>query len=175
MDGDFTYADVGATATDRQPEGFSRLWVRTRIGEGDADFRRAAGAVSGWRMHRAMGVRIDADAESAVEGARVRVGLGIGPLRLHAPCRVVWTLDERRRAGWAYGTLAGHPQCGEEAFVVTRDGSGTVWLTVLAFSRPAAWWTRAAGGLVPVFQRRYADRCGTVLRRLVREGGRAGG
>jgi uncharacterized protein (UPF0548 family) len=100
-------------------------------------------------------------------------GWAPGPLRLWAPCRVVWTVDERRRAGWAYGTLPGHPQCGEEAFVVSRDGSGTVWLTVLAFSRPAAWWTRAAGALVPVFQRVYARRCGTVLRGLVRQGGRA--
>jgi uncharacterized protein (UPF0548 family) len=169
VDGDFTYADVGATAADRHPEGFSRLWVRTRIGEGESEFRVAARAVTEWRLHRAMGVRITTEPGRAVEGARVLVGIGIGPLRLNAPCAVVWTADERRRAGWGYGTLSGHPVSGEESFVVSRDGSGSVWLTVSAFSRPSAWWTRAAGPLVPWAQRRYAHRCGVVLRRLVAE------
>ena len=111
---------------------------------------------------------MDTPAESAVPGAVVVVGLGVGPLRLHAPCRVVWAVDGPDRAGWGYGTLPGHPASGEESFVVERDPEGTVWLTVAAFSRPAVWWTRAAGPLLPVLQKLYARRCGQVLRRLVR-------
>lgn len=168
VDGDFTYGDVGATRHGRSPDGFSRLEMRMRVGRGEPDFRAAARAVTEWRMHRAMGVRMDTPAQEAVPGAVVVAGLGVGRLRLHAPCRVVWRVDEPGRAGWAYGTLPGHPVCGEEAFVVERDGAGTVWLTVAAFSRRAVWWTRAAGPLLPVAQRLYAWRCGTVLRRLVR-------
>jgi uncharacterized protein (UPF0548 family) len=81
---------------------------------------------------------------------------------------VITTVDEERRRGWSYGTLRGHPACGEEAFVVSLEEAGEVWLTVLAFSRPAVWWMRLAGPLVPVLQRAYARRCGAVLRRLVR-------
>jgi hypothetical protein len=49
-----------------------------------------------------------------------------------------------RRTRWAYGTLASHPECGEEVFVVERTRDGTVWLTVSAFSRGAKWHAWAA-------------------------------
>lgn len=47
---------------------------------------------------------------------------------------------------------------------------GTVWFTVLAFSRPAAWYTRLAGPLVPHVQLWYARRLGRALRRIVTGG-----
>jgi uncharacterized protein (UPF0548 family) len=62
---------------------------------------RMAGAAWG----RAPGSRVGAD---CVPGAVVMLGLGIGSLRLQAPCRVVYMVDESRRRGFAYGTLAGH-------------------------------------------------------------------
>ncbi|MET8577830.1 DUF1990 domain-containing protein [Streptomyces sp. NPDC005012] len=161
----FTYEDVGATRDGGVPcpPGYHSVHERTRIGEGEDVFRRAAEALTTWRMHREMGVGITASAERAAPGVDVTVTLaGI----VKAPCRVVWTADEPRRVGWAYGTLPGHPESGEEAFVVTRTGDGTVWLTVTAFSRPAKWYAKAGGPAVRGFQHAYARRCGVVLRRL---------
>ncbi|MGH3325765.1 MAG: DUF1990 family protein, partial [Streptomyces sp.] len=117
--------------------------------------------------HRAAGVVVETDAARAAPGVRVTVGLGLGALRVYAPCEVVWAVEGERSAGWAYGTLPGHPVRGEEAFLVSQDADGAVWLEVLAFSRPATWWTVAAGPLLPVFQRWYARWCGRCLRRLV--------
>ncbi|MEU3349692.1 DUF1990 domain-containing protein [Streptomyces sp. NPDC006700] len=160
----FTYEEVGATREQGHcPPGFHPLRVRTRIGEGGEVFRRASEAVMTWEMHRALGVGIEASAERAAPGTEVTVSLA-GVLR--APCRVVWTAEETRLTGWAYGTLPGHPECGEEAFLVNRTGDGTVWLTVTAFSRAAKWYTRAAGPFTRAFQHTYAHRCGTTLRRL---------
>ncbi|MGY1578604.1 DUF1990 family protein [Streptomyces sp. MN13] len=162
--GDFTYEDVGGTREPGFcPPGFRPLHVRTRLGEGEDVFRRAAEAVCTWGMHRAMGVGIDASAERAAPGVDVTVSLA-GVVK--APCRVVWTVDEPRRAGWAYGTLPGHPECGEESFVVDRTGDGTVWLTVSAFSRPASWYAKAGGAATRGLQHAYARRCGKVLRQL---------
>ncbi|GGX72127.1 DUF1990 family protein [Streptomyces fructofermentans] len=158
----FTYEDVGATRDGRCPPGFHPLHVRTRIGEGQDVFAAAGRALMSWDLHRALGVTITTDAPEATPGADVTVGLGL----LKAPCRVVWTADEARRTGWAYGTLPGHPECGEEAFVVDRTGDGTVWLTVTAFSRPAKWYARAGGAATRGFQHAYARRCGVVLRRM---------
>ncbi|MFJ3338528.1 DUF1990 family protein [Streptomyces sp. NPDC086766] len=162
---DFTYTEVGATRDDPStcPPGFHHLHVRTRIGEGEEVFRRAREALLSWELHRAIGVGIQTGAERAEPGAEVTVTVA-GVIK--APCRVVWTMAESRRAGWAYGTLPGHPECGEEAFVVDRTGDGTVWLTVSAFSRPAKWYTRAGGPAARGLQHAYARRCGTVLRRL---------
>lgn len=65
--------------------------------------------------------------------------LPIGPVRFRAPCRVIYVIDEPNRKGFAYGTLPGHPEMGEEAFIVDRTEDGSVWLTVRSFSRPSAW------------------------------------
>ncbi|TDD83734.1 DUF1990 family protein [Actinomadura rubrisoli] len=165
---EFTYAEVGATWDAERPDGYRHLRVRTHVGEGPAVMRNAADALMEFWMHRSIPVRVTASARRAGPGVRVEIGLGAGPFRLRAPCRVVWTREEERRVGWAYGTLPGHPQAGEEAFVVHLDDEGDVWLTVTAFSRPAGAAARLAGPLVPVFQRAYAGRCGAVLRRLAR-------
>jgi uncharacterized protein (UPF0548 family) len=165
---DFTYDHVGKTREPGFcPPGFHPLHVRTRLGEGEVVHRQAVEALFTWEMHRAMGVGMDTTADRAAPGVDVTVTLA-GVVK--APCRVVWTVEEHRRAGWAYGTLAGHPERGEEAFVVDRTGDGTVWLTVSAFSRPASWYARAGGPATRGLQHAYARRCGTVLRRLATEG-----
>lgn len=156
----FTYPEVGATRDGALPPGYYHLRYRTRLGRDG--FRSAGEAVMTWRMHRRVGVPIEASAARAAPGVRVTSRLAW----LSAPCQVVWTVDEQDRVGFAYGTLAGHPEAGEESFVVSRDDGGEVWFTVTSFSRPARWYTRAAGPIVPVLQRAYARRCGGVLRKL---------
>jgi uncharacterized protein (UPF0548 family) len=164
--GALTYPEVGATRSGVLPSGYHHL--RRRMPLGRDVFGAAGAAVLTWRMHRAVGLRIEATAERAAPGVTVVSGLGVGPVRLSAPCEVVWAVDDDRRAGFGYGTLPGHPERGEEAFLVERDDDGGVWLTVTAFSRPARWYSRAAGPLVVAFQHAYARRCGAVLRRLAR-------
>lgn len=168
-----TYPEVGATRDDLLPPGYHHLRERTFIGRGHAVYRAATEAVLTWSMHRAVGVGVDAGGRRAEEGVTAVVRLGVGPVSLLAPCAVVWTMAGDRAAGFAYGTLAGHPECGEEAFVVSRDTVDDVWLTVTAFSRPGAWYTRIAGPLIPPMQRAYARRCGEVLCRLALDPRRA--
>lgn len=90
----YTYEDVGATRDGRCPPGFHPLHVRSRIGEGQEVFKSASQAVLTWDLHRAVGVKITTDAPQAAPGVDVTVGLGL----LQAPCRIVWTVDEPRRA-----------------------------------------------------------------------------
>lgn len=168
----FSYPDVGATRSpDDLPVGYVHLRHRTRIGHGRDVFEAAGAAVTTWRMHRASGARVHADAVRAAPGVRLKVAIGAGPLEFGVPCEVVWTAYEEQRIGFAYGTLTGHPECGEESFVVDLRPDGSVWFTVTAFSRPARWYTRMAGPLVPVLQRWYARRLGRTLRAVSRGGG----
>jgi uncharacterized protein (UPF0548 family) len=157
----FNYPEVGVTREGALPPGYHHLTYRTRLGS--VDLRAAAEAVMTWRMHRGTGLRIEASAPRAAPGVQVTSRLAW----LSAPCQVVWTVDEDDRAGFGYGTLPGHPERGEESFVVSRKGDGEVWFTVTSFSRPATWYTRAAGPLVPMLQRAYARRCGRALRKAV--------
>ncbi|NUK21179.1 DUF1990 family protein [Streptomyces lunaelactis] len=160
------YREVGATRLGPLPDGYHHLHHTERIGRGRADFEAAGTAVTTWRTHRESGARVRATAARAERGVRLEVSAGAGPLRVSAPCEVIWTAYEKDRTGFAYGTLAGHPECGEESFVVAIRDDGSVWFTVMAFSRPAAWYTRLAGPLVPAAQKWYARRLGHTLRRI---------
>lgn len=161
----FSYAEVGATRDDVLPRGYNHLRYRTRVGDAQV-MAAAAEAVLTFAPQRAAGVRVDAAGPRAVEGLAVTSRLGVGPLRVAAPCLVVWVEDGERRAGFAYGTVAGHPERGEESFVVELDGDG-VWFTMTAFSRPDRWYTKAGGPLVVGFQHAYARLLGRTLRRLL--------
>jgi uncharacterized protein (UPF0548 family) len=160
------YPEVGATRHEELPDGYRHLRHQVLIGRGRDVFEAAGAAVTTWRMHREAGVRIRAGALRAEPGTAVECAIGVGPLRIDAPCRVVWTVYEAQRIGFAYGTLAGHPECGEESFVVELLPDDSVRFTVTAFSRPGRWYTRLAGPLVPLCQRLYARHCGRTLRRL---------
>lgn len=163
----FSYPEVGATRQARLPAGYRHLAHRSRLPP--QALRAAAEALMSWRMHRGIGLRVDVSEPRAAVGASVTSRLGPGRFGVPAPCRVVWTVDEPDRVGFAIGTLPGHPARGEESFVVSRAGDGTVWFTVTSFSRPARWYVRAAGPMVPLLQRAYARRCAQVLRRLCGE------
>ncbi|MFH8346599.1 DUF1990 family protein [Streptomyces sp. NPDC018045] len=165
----FNYAQEGATRRHPLPTGYGHLHEATHLGHGRAVLEAAGEAVTTFRMHRAAGVRVRASAPEAAPGVLVECALGLGPARVLAPCRVVWSEYDSERIGFAYGTLAGHPQRGEESFVVEMRDDGAVWFTMTAFSRPGRWYTRLAGPLVPLFQRVYARHCGRVLRRLANE------
>lgn len=86
------------------------------------------------------------------------VALPLGPLRVLAPCRIVYVLEEPYRRGFAYGTLPGHPERGEESFVVTRSPDGEVRFTVTAFSRPADLLARLGAPVAGRIQRRVTRR-----------------
>src|SRR5262249_42824659 len=74
-------------------------------------------------------------------------------------CRIVYVFDESepvRRFGFAYGTLPGHVERGEERFSVEWLADDTVWYDLRAFSRPRYWLTRLGYPLARRVQRRFA-------------------
>jgi uncharacterized protein (UPF0548 family) len=155
----FTYQQVGATAGEL-PDGYHHVRKSAVIGNGRPRFDDAAAKVMRWGMLRGAGVRVEASSEVAAVGSEVLVGLG--PLR--APCRVVYLIDEENRRGFAYGTLAGHPESGEELFAVRYDAAtGDVLAEVVAFSRHATWWSRLGGPVTSLAQRVITGRYMTAL------------
>ncbi len=66
---------------------------------------------------------------------------------------MVAVVDEPDRRGFSYGTLPGHPECGEEEFLLERAADGSLRLTVTASSRPATVLARAGGPVTGLVQR----------------------
>jgi uncharacterized protein (UPF0548 family) len=153
-----TYAEVGATAGELPP-GYHHLRRSEVVGTGRAAFASVAEALLSWEIQRLAGLRVDASSDRVDVGVEVRLGVGIGPLRVVAPCRVIEVVAQERCRGFAYGTLPGHPEMGEERFLVRLDDAGRVHAEIVAFSRPARWFSRlgapAARGAQELITRRY--------------------
>ncbi|GGF40684.1 DUF1990 family protein [Subtercola lobariae] len=71
-----------------------------------------------------------------------------------APVRVVSVTNDEHRVGFAYGTLPGHPETGEESFMVERRADDSVWVTIRSFSRPSTWYFKLGSPLVRWQQRK---------------------
>ena len=131
-----TYDEVGATSGDLPP-GYHHVRRSAVLGTGPEVFTRTSEALMTWEVQRRSGLRVRCDAPRAAVGVRMASGLGVGPLRLWAPCEVVAVVEEPRRQGFVYGTLPGHPERGEEAFTVVHEPDDRVVLHIVAFSKPA--------------------------------------
>lgn len=151
----FSYDAVGATAGE-PPSGF-HSFTQSRV-LNHADFDTAVDVLMTWRMHQRVGLKVAASSATVEADSVVEMRLGIGLASLKIPCRVVYVVDEGDLRGFAYGTLPGHPESGEERFVVRRLPDGQVEATVSAFSRPVTLSARLGGPLTSWFQRKMTDR-----------------
>ena len=72
---------------------------------------------------------------------------------------MVYVVDEPDRRGFAYGTLPGHAESGEELFLVRYDpATENVYADVTAFSRHATWWSRLASPVTSLVQQVVTER-----------------
>lgn len=147
-----TYRAVGATIAGSLPAGFRCDHREILIPGRPECFEIARRGLLTWQAHRGIGAAVAPDDPPAV-GASVVVSVALGPLTVLAPCRVVVVVDEPERYGFAYGTLPGHPEQGEEAFIVERCADG-VWFRIVAFSRPAELPAKLGGPFSRLIQRR---------------------
>jgi uncharacterized protein (UPF0548 family) len=146
---DLTYPEVGATAGPL-PQGYHHVRESRKIGHGQDVFESAASALMSWDMHERAGVHKVIGPSHAVEGAKVTFRWTV----MKFECRVVSVIAELDRRGFTYGTLARHPECGEERFVVTFDRkTGVVAIDITAFSKPSSVLVRAVGPVARFVQR----------------------
>ena len=138
-----TYAEIGGTSGPLPP-GYHHLEEVRVVGRGRDWFDVAAQRVLTWEVQRRAGVAVEVEREVAL-GVRAVLRVGLGPLRVSAPVEVVDVAAEADRVGFAYGTLTGHPERGEERFEVALLPDGSVEARVRAFSRAGRWFTWLAG------------------------------
>jgi uncharacterized protein (UPF0548 family) len=133
------------------PQGYQHDRWQADLGAFDQiSFERLAAALRNWQ--RRAGFRI-VPADPVAPGLTfalvvpLPVGYAIGA------GRVVYVTDLPENYGFAYGTLPAHPEQGEEAFRLARDGRRLVF-TVTAFSRPRHPAARLGGSVTRALQRR---------------------
>ncbi|WP_182618430.1 DUF1990 family protein [Promicromonospora sukumoe] len=101
---------------------------------------------------------------NARPGERYWLVARIGPFRVREPVQIITTVSTGSRAALTYGTLAGHPVSGEEAFIVHRDDDGDVRLTLRSLTRGGRGVWRGLFPLILIAQRVYRRRYLRALR-----------
>jgi len=152
-----TYREVGGTAGEL-PVGYRALRMSRRLGRGADLFEAASRRLMTWQVHQACGLRVRASCDTVGVGGVVELRMGRWPVTITAPCRVVYVVDERDRRGFGYGTLPGHPESGEEAFLVCIDADEEVTASIVAFSRPSSVLARVGGRVTRHLQVRATGR-----------------
>jgi uncharacterized protein (UPF0548 family) len=80
-------------------------------------------------------------------------------------------VDEPRKYGFAYGTLAEHAESGEEWFGVEQREDNSVWYEVLAFSREKHVLAKIGYPFTRSLQRKFRRDSGMAMQRAVATGG----
>lgn len=155
----FSYPAVGASRT-RPPRGYTVDHNRVRLGVGPAAFERAVTALRGWEMFRLGWARVCPPAAPIAEGTCVAILAHLPGLWSLNACRIIYQIEQDgpvHAFGFAYGTLPGHVERGEERFAVEwRRSDDTVWYDLLAFSRPRHLLAIAGYPVTRALQKRFA-------------------
>jgi uncharacterized protein (UPF0548 family) len=189
----FTYAAVGATAN-TPPAGFVVDRTRIELGSGESVFLAAKAALRRWQQFQLGWVAAWSPTTPIEDGRVVAImGWAVGCWWLNA-CRIIYTIDgqvDRKVAalredavtkaeadatntdpttsyGFAYGTLPGHVESGEERFLVEWNReTDRVAYDILAFSKPNHPLTRLGYPFVRRSQKRFGRESAASMFRAV--------
>jgi uncharacterized protein (UPF0548 family) len=169
----FTYPGVGTTKTEAAPPAnYAVDHNRAVIGQGSTGFERARTALARWRQFRLGWLEAFPDNTPIRAGETVVVLARVLGMWWTNAARIVYTIDETEgalaRFGFAYGTLPGHVESGEERFLVEWDrNTDQVWFDILAFSRPRHFLTRLGHRHARAMQKQFAQQSTAAMQSAV--------
>ena len=152
-----TYEDQGATRTGLPPQGYDYDINRICLGQGQQVYEAAVISLRDWRMFPPSWTVVFPDKVPLIEGKDVVVLFRLFGMWWFNGCRIVYPIHEKNRFGFAYGTLEGHVERGEEQFLVYRDDQDQVWYQITAFSKPGVWLTKLGYPVARRLQRRFVQ------------------
>jgi uncharacterized protein (UPF0548 family) len=163
----YNYPEVGSSATAAALESIDARYDVDRhhfpLGTGRDLFRRAEASMFAWRQFEIPWLELAGATKEVISGEVVATLTRFAGLWFLNPCRVVYveasngSAERRDIASFAYGTLAGHVDYGEERFSVRfNPETEEVAFEILAFSRPSIPLSRLGYFWVRRVQKRFA-------------------
>ena len=165
----FSYTETGQSS-DAARAGYDLDHNRVLLGQGKPVFAAACQALAQWQMFPTPWTEIWPVGAKQDVGTPVLMIARVFGLWWVNACRIVYRLDDQpaaRRFGFAYGTLPGHIEQGEERFMIEWDRADNVWYDLRAFSRPSYWLVRLGYPIVRRLQRRFVLQSQASMRRIV--------
>ena len=172
-DAPYTYPDVGCSRQSKVPPGFNVDHNRIQLGTGEEAYQRAIAALRRWEMFNLGWVDLCYPTTPIETGQVVAASVWLYGVRSLNAARIVYVFEEQepfRKFGFAYGTLRGHSEQGEERFTVEwNPADNTVWYDLYAFSRPGPL-AMLGYPLVRMLQKRFARESLVAMQRAVQTG-----
>ena len=162
-----TYNEIGATLSGGLPPGYRHDHYEIDLGTGDGVFKRSVIGLRTWQAHRTRRTRVFPECQRLAAGESMLVVLELPFLAIVAPCRIIQVVDDDDQFGFAYGTLPGHPERGEESFVVRASPDGLNKFEVTAFSSPASPVVQLSGPIARSVQATTTKRFLIALKEFV--------
>jgi uncharacterized protein (UPF0548 family) len=150
----YTYVSVGATIQDKI-EGYDNDFAKAIIGEGEADFERAKQAIRAWKMFPSNWTKILPSNSPIAENTTIAMFAMFAGFWWRNACKIVYVINEKRRFGFAYGTLPGHIESGEELFLVEWGDDNKVYYSIKAFSKPRHLLAKIAYPVMRLLQAKF--------------------
>lgn len=151
----FSYKEVGYTGFEEPVPGYDNDFNFIEIGRGEAVWQAAKEAIRQWKMFPGDWACIFPDNTPIREEETVAMAARVLGFWWLNSCRIVYVVDNERQFGFAYGTLPGHIECGEELFMVEKSVDGAVQYVIKAFSRPRFWLARLGYPMVRQYQKKF--------------------
>lgn len=162
-----SYPAVGATRRPEKQPGFDNDYNEIDLGTGEAVFAKAKEGIRQWRMFPGGWAEIFPEKTPIQTGQTVAMLARVAGLWWKNACRIVYVIDEPAHFGFAYGTLPGHVERGEEVFAVRMDADGRVFYYIKALSQPRHWMARLGYPLARFYQRKFVRESKQSMLRFV--------
>ena len=152
----FSYTELKGTQSEKV-KGYDNDLNSIHIGQGEEVWQKAKTALKNWQQFPPPWTKIYDDQTPLAAGNVVAVLFQLFGIWWINPARIVYTIDEANRFGFAYGTLYGHVESGEECFWIDRDEEENIYYHIKAFSKPAFWGAKLAYPIARRYQRKFVQ------------------
>lgn len=156
----FSYKEVGASQK-LIPADYPINHHRIRLGNGADVYARAKDAIRRWTMYKLAWTRLYPPDAPIAEGEIVCTVVNHLGFWSMNPCRIIYVFEESgaaKKFGFAFGTLPGHSEEGEEKFTVEwHEEDDSVWFEILAFARAHHVLAKIGFPFVGLLQRKFAE------------------
>lgn len=170
---DLTYTAVGATfGKTPMPAGYTVDNTRVELGRGQAIFDRAKLGLASWQQFNLAWLEAFPNDTPIRTGETVLVIARAGGVWWTNAARIIDVVDDSSatssRFGFAYGTLPGHVESGEERFLIEwNHATDIVWFDIHAFSRPRHYLVRWNHRRARTMQKRFGVESTAAMQRYV--------
>ena len=162
-----TYDHVGSTLRGEPP---AHRREHRFVREVEGTLEAAADRLRAWAAHEGIRARSHPPVAPLEAGTTLLVVAPFGPLEMAVPNRIVGVVDEPERFGFAYGTLEGHDEVGEELFLAEVTGPRRLRLSATIHAGPGSVPARLAAPLVTFLShtaaRRYLEAWADAIARM---------